>query len=118
MLARFAEGCRQAFVLRDGLGQLALRLEHPLLQRADALGRVLEPAAEDHDLFLERLQLRLEIADLALVLGQPPVVLRSHSLTSRKAVGGLASDLTPVLRSFCATFRDDLDDSQISPALA
>ena len=57
VLARLAQGGREALVLGDGLGELALGLEEPLLERADPLGRVLEPAAEDDDLFLERLQL-------------------------------------------------------------
>ena len=41
-------------------------------------GRVLEPAAEDDDLFLEALDRLLELGDLALVLGQPALVLGSH----------------------------------------
>ena len=120
VLARFAQGCRQALVLRDGLGELALRLEHPLLQRAHPLGRVLEPAPEDHDLFLERLQLRLEIADLPLVLGEAPLVLRSHDAltSSRRAVGGLASDLTPASSVVPDHLSRRFDDSHISPALA
>ena len=79
VLARLAQGGREAFVLRDGLGELALGLEDPLLERAHALGGVLEAAAEDDDLFLEGLQLALELADLPLVLGQLPVVLGSHA---------------------------------------
>ena len=82
MLARFAQGGREPLVLGDGLGELALGLEDPLLEGAHPLGCVLEPAAEHHHLFLERLQLALEVADLALVLGQTPVVLGSHCLTS------------------------------------
>ena len=119
MLARLAQGGRQALVLRDGLGELALRLEQPLLEGADPLGRVLEPAAEDDDLFLERLQLGLEIADLALVLGETPLVLRSHlPHLHRKAVGGLASDTyTGHFSRSRRTFRDDFDDCPRFPLL-
>ena len=53
VLAGLAEGGREALVLGDGLGELALGLEHPLLERADPLRGVLEPAAEDRDLLLE-----------------------------------------------------------------
>ena len=53
VLAGFAEGGREPLVLRDGLGELALGLEDSLLERADTLRGVLEPAAEDDDLFLE-----------------------------------------------------------------
>ena len=42
-------------------------------------GCVLEAAPEDDDLFLERLQLVLEIADLALVLGEASLVLGGHA---------------------------------------
>ena len=45
-------------------------------------GCVLEPAAEDDDLLLQPLELALEVADLAFVLSQTPVVLGSHALTS------------------------------------
>ena len=82
VLARFAEGGREALVLRDGLGELALGLEDLLLEGADPLRGVLEPAAQDDDLFLEALQLALELVDLALVLGETPVVLGSHAITS------------------------------------
>ena len=82
VLARFTEGGGEALVLGDGLLELALGLEDLLLERADALGGVLEPAAQHHDLFLEALQLTLEVVDLPLVLGQTPVVLGSHAITS------------------------------------
>ncbi len=82
MLARFTQGGGEAFVLGDGLLELALGLEDLLLEGADPLGGVLEPAAEDDDLFLEALQLALEVVDLALVLGQTPVVFGSHAITS------------------------------------
>ena len=92
VLAGLAERGRQALVLGDGLGELALRLEQPLLEGADPLGCVLEPAAEDDDLFLERLQLVLEIADLALVLGEASLVLGSHEDTSLFGARGLVPD--------------------------
>ena len=78
VLARLAQRRRELLVLGDGLGELALGLEQALLERADALGGVLEAAAEDDDLFLERLQLLLQLADLALVLAEASLVLRSH----------------------------------------
>ena len=71
MLARLTQGGGEPLVLGDGLGELALGLEEPLLEGADALGGVLQPAAEDHDLFLEALDRLLELGDLPLVLGQP-----------------------------------------------
>ena len=57
MLARLAQGVGELLVLGDRLGELALGLEQALLERADPLGGVLEPAAEGDDLFLERLDL-------------------------------------------------------------
>ena len=57
VLAGLAEGVGQLLVLGDGLGQLALGLEQALLERADPLGGLLEPAAEDDDLLLELRQL-------------------------------------------------------------
>ena len=78
MLAGLTQRGGEALVLGDRLGELALRLEQPLLEGPHALGCVLEPAPEDDDLFLERLQLVLEIADLAFVLGEASLVLRSH----------------------------------------
>ena len=82
VLARLAQGGGEPLVLGDGLGELALGLEDPLLERADPLGGVLEAAPEDDDLFLEGLQLALEVADLPLVLGEAPLVLGSHAVTS------------------------------------
>jgi hypothetical protein len=82
VLARFTEGRGEAFVLGDGLGQLTLRLQDLLLQRAHPLRCVLEPPTEDDDLFLEALQLALELADLALVLGKPSILLGRHVTTS------------------------------------
>ena len=78
VLARFAQGGGQLLVLRDGLGELALRLEEALLERADALGRVLEPAPQDDDLLFEALDALLELVDLRLVLGESTLVLGSH----------------------------------------
>jgi hypothetical protein len=57
---------------------LALGLEEALLERADALGRVLQAAAEDHDLFFEAFDHLLELVDLGLVLGQSPLVFGRH----------------------------------------
>ncbi len=82
VLARLAEGGGQAFVLRHRLLELALGLEDPLLQGAHPLGGVLEAAPEDDDLFLEALQLPLEVADLAFVLGETTLVLGCHVTTS------------------------------------
>ena len=84
VLARLTEGGGEPFVLGDRLLELALGLEDLLLERADALGGVLEAAAEHHDLFLEALELALEVVDLPLVLGQAPVVFGSHAITSSR----------------------------------
>ena len=78
VLARLTQRGGELLVLGDGLGELALGLEEPLLERADALGGVLQPAAEDDDLFLEALDRLLELGDLPLVIGQPALVLRGH----------------------------------------
>ena len=64
VLARLAERGRELLVLGDGLGELALRLEEALLERADALRGVLQPATQDDDLFLEALDRLLELVDL------------------------------------------------------
>ena len=64
MLARLTQGGRELLVLGDGLGELALGLEQSLLEGADALGGVLQPPAEDDDLFLEALDRLLELVDL------------------------------------------------------
>ena len=60
------------------MSELALGLEQPLFERADPLRGVLEPSSQDDDLLLERLGLGLELTDLALVLGEAPLVLRGH----------------------------------------
>src|SRR5262245_5857422 len=82
VLARLTEGRRELFVLRDGLGELTLRLEQAFLERADPLGSVLEPAPQDDDLFLQRLRLLLKLADLAFVLSEASLVLGGHVTTS------------------------------------
>ena len=46
VLARLAQGVGQLLVLGHGLGELALGLEQALLERAHALGRVLQPAPQ------------------------------------------------------------------------
>ncbi len=89
MLARFTQRGGEAFVLGDGLLELALGLEDLLLEGAHSLGCVLEPAAEDDHLFLQPLELALEVADLALVLSQTPVVLGSHASPPRCEVPGV-----------------------------
>ena len=86
MLACLTQRGGELLVLGDGLGELALGLEQALLERADALGRVLQPAAEDDDLFLEALDRLLELGDLRLVLGQPSLVLGSHDATTSSVV--------------------------------
>ena len=78
VLARLTQRGRELLVLGDGLGELALGLEQALLERADALRGVLQPATEDDDLFLEALDRLLELGDLPLVIGQPALVLRGH----------------------------------------
>jgi hypothetical protein len=53
VLTRLAERRRKPFVVRDGLRELTLGLEQPLLERTHPLGCVLQPAAQDDHLFLE-----------------------------------------------------------------
>ncbi len=79
VLARLAKRGGELLVLGDGLGQLALRLEQALLEGANALGSVLQATAQDDDLFLQRLHLLLEFADLALVLSEASLVLGGHA---------------------------------------
>ena len=76
------------------LGELALRLEQSLLEGADPLRRVLEAAAEDDDLLLQRLQLALEFGDLPLVLGEPSLPVLRHAVTSSAPVSALLADTT------------------------
>ena len=76
MLARLAQGVGELFVLGDGLCELALALQEALLERAHALGRVLELAAQPHHVLFEHLHLLLEVGDLVLVLAEPVLVLR------------------------------------------
>ena len=52
MLLRRLQCERQLLVLRDGLGQLALRLEQFLLEGLDPKWALLEAAPEQGDLFL------------------------------------------------------------------
>ena len=53
VLAGLAQRVGELLILRDGLAELALRLEQALLEGADTLGRVLQPAAQRGDLVLE-----------------------------------------------------------------
>ena len=78
VFTRLAQRGRESFVLRDGLGELALRLEQSFFEGAHPLRRVLEAAAEDDHLFFERLHRLLERGDLGLVLAETPLVLGSH----------------------------------------
>src|SRR6478735_3346534 len=79
---RIAQCGRESLVLRHGLGELALGLEDPLLEGADALRCVLQPAPEQDHLFLQALHLVLEVAHLALVLGEASLVLCRHDASS------------------------------------
>jgi len=85
--------CRE--FLGDRLGELALGLQQPLFECADALRGVLQPAAEDDHLFLERLHRLLEGGDLGLVLAETALVLgshRNHLLSATLAPGSTAPD--------------------------
>ncbi len=75
VLPGFPEGGRQLLVLRQRLGELALRLEEPLLQGPDPLRGVLQPPAQADDLLLQRLELALEIGDFPLVFLETLFVL-------------------------------------------
>ena len=57
VLPGLAQGRREPLVLGDGLGELALGLEETLFEGPDPFRGVLEPASEDDDLFLQRLDL-------------------------------------------------------------
>ncbi len=59
VLTGLTEGVGQLLVLRDGLLELALGLEQLLLEGADALRGVLQPAAKGADLLLQSLDLFL-----------------------------------------------------------
>ena len=89
VLPRLAQGGGEAFVLRHGLRELALRLEEALLERAHPLGCILEAAAQDRDLVVEGLQLPLELANLALVLGE----LAGHAPMPRPITSGRETSL-------------------------
>ena len=52
LLLGLLEGEGQLLVLRDGVGQLALGLEQPLLEGLHAAGALLQPAPERVDLVL------------------------------------------------------------------
>ena len=67
VVARLAEGVGELLVLGDRLGQLALGLEQPLLEGADALGRVLEAPPEGQHLLLEGPRVLLQLGQLGLV---------------------------------------------------
>ncbi len=71
VLAGLAQGVGQLLVLRHRLGQLALRLEQPLLEGADALGRVLQAAPEGDDLLLQRDGLLAQLGHLRFEGGDP-----------------------------------------------
>ena len=57
VLARLPQRVAELLVLGDGLGQLALGLEQPLLERAHPLGRVGEPGPQVGDLLVQRVDL-------------------------------------------------------------
>ena len=97
------EGGGQPFVLRDGLRELAFGLEDALLEGAHSLGRVLEPATQDGDLLVERLQLPLELANLTLVLGELLVTLRCHGRSPPGERFRCRADTTPRLFGVGAT---------------
>ena len=97
VLARLTQRGGELLVLGDGLGELALGLEQALFEGADALRGVLQPAAEDDDLFFEALDRLLELGDLPFVLGQPALVLRGHDWAPPR------SSRTLVLRSGCSS---------------
>ncbi len=96
VLAGLAEGRRKPLVLGDRLGELALGLQQALFEGPDPFRGVLEPASEDNDFLLQRLELRLELTHLALVLGEASLVLRRHVLPPPAGADqpGLARDTT------------------------
>ena len=68
VLARLAQRVAQLLVLGGLLGQLALRLEQPLLERAHPVGRVGEAGAQVGVLLTQQRELRLERASVVLPL--------------------------------------------------
>ena len=74
LFPRLAQGVGQLLVLSDGLGELALRVEQPLLEGADALRCVLETPTECYQLLLRRLGQVTKLRDLGLVRTQAPFV--------------------------------------------
>jgi len=68
------------FVLRTAVPPISAA-EGKRVRAVSRLGKRIV-LAQDDDLFLETLELTLEVVDLALVLGQTPVVLGSHAITS------------------------------------
>ena len=67
VVARLPQGVGELLVLRHRLAQLALGLEQPLLERAHALGRVLEPPPQREDLLLEGAGVLLQLGQLVLL---------------------------------------------------
>ncbi len=104
MLARLTQRGGELLVLGDGLGELALRLEEALFERSHPLRGVLEAAAQDDDLFLQRLRLLLELADLAFVFSEASLVLGGHVTTSHCG-RALAAHPTPAFSASLGTLQ-------------
>jgi hypothetical protein len=68
LLPGLPEGGGQAFVLGQRLGELALGLEQAFLEHPDLAWRVLQAAAEQGRLLLEKLDLPLQLAGLGRLL--------------------------------------------------
>ena len=96
MLARLAQHRRELLVLGDGLGELALGLEETLLERANTLRSVLQSSAQDHDFFLQRLHLLLEVTHLAFVLSEASAASARpqwEEVTWRQSTSGASSSM-------------------------
>ena len=106
VLARLAQGVAELLVLGDGLGQLALGLEQPLLEGAHPLGRVGQLRAQARDLLLERPDLLAQLRQLGL-LGSSPCVPRSVPSPGRRPARSAAvgPTLAATLHVACVTSR-------------
>ena len=76
VLARLTQGVGELLVLADRLGELALRLEQPLLERAHPLRCVLEAPAQAAHLFFEVGRLTPQLGQLRFVRSNLALVIR------------------------------------------
>ena len=73
LLLGLLQGEGELLVLGDGLGQLALGLEQPLLEGLDPTGALLEPTAQGGDFFLGLEEPGAQRLELALAIARRPL---------------------------------------------